>query len=365
MTNYVAIGTSVSMGWFDDGVYYGSQDQSWVKQLADDAGVPFTSPLISAPGCQPPLVSPIAAFARVDNTSAFASSTTCSPLVAGVTPGQSNLSVEHATASEALDATPATATAGRGPITSRVLPPGMTQITEMRAKNPTFVSVEFGGNEILPAQVGIIIPGLTVVPFSQFQAAYSQIIDNVAATGAGALLVTLPTDLRKFPTIRTGPEIASQRAAFASFNVTVSSDCDASSNFVFVRGKVIAAIATAAYYAANGYGPYDLSCADVPGTADYILTPADIAALNAMTAQFSAEIESKAAAHGYATFSLGVLYDKSKNDLPFDLVAYLTSSQPYGPDISLDGVHPNAAGHKVLARAARVAIQKTYGTGKP
>lgn len=39
------------------------------------------------------------------------------------------------------------------------------------------------------------------------------------------------------------------------------------------------------------------------------------------------------------------------------------SDSPYGKWISLDGVHPSADGHRVLARAARVEIQKTYGTG--
>ena len=365
LSNYVALGTSVSMGWFNDGVFYGSQDQSWVKQLATEAGVSFTSPSIDAPGCQPPLASPLIAFSRVDASSAFVDNTTCSPLRAGVTPGQNNLSVEHATAVEALNATPATATAGRGPITSRVLPAGMTQVTEMQAKNPTFVSVEFGGNEILPAQVGVIAPGVTVVPFAQFQAAYAQIVDAVVTTGAQALLVTLPKDMRKFPTIRTSLEIASQRAAFVNFNVTVNADCDTSPNFVFVRGKVLTAVATGAFYAANGYGPYDLSCSDIPWTPDYILTPADISTLNGMTEQFSDEIERQAKAHGYATVSLGEVYDKSKNGVPFDLISFMTSGQPYGPTISLDGVHPTAAGHASLASAAFKAIQKTYGKTKP
>lgn len=109
LSNYVAIGTSVSMGWFNDGVFYESQNQSWVKQLADEAGVPFTSPSIDAHGCQPPLAAPLIAFSRVDASSAFVDNNTCSPLLAGVTPGQNNLSVEHATATEALNATPATA----------------------------------------------------------------------------------------------------------------------------------------------------------------------------------------------------------------------------------------------------------------
>ena len=364
MSNYVAIGTSISMGWASDGVLAGSQNNAWTKQLADEAGVEFTIPQIDAPGCRPPLAAPLISFARIDGSSA-AGSSTCAQNVPGVVLPTHNLAVENATAAEALNATPATASQGRGPVTSRILATGMTQVTTMRSLNPTFVSVELGGNELLGAQVGLLYPGVTFVPFEAFRANYDQIIDQVKATGARALLVTVRTDLRNFPTIRTSQEVASQRAAFASYNVTVNSDCDASANFIFVRGKVLTAIVTGITRARMGLGPFDLSCADVPGTVDYVLTPSDISQLNALAAQMSDYIEGKAAENGYATFSIGSLYDRSKDDVVFDLESYLKSNNPYGDLISLDGVHPSAKGQTVLARNARQAIQRTYGTGQP
>lgn len=363
MSTYVAIGTSISMGWMDDGVFGGSQAVSWTKQLADRVGVPFTLPLIRQPGCRPPMAAPLITFQRVDGSSVGVPSTVCAPNEDGVLLPASNLAVENATAREALVGTPETASAGRGQITGRVLPSGMTQVSAMRALAPTFVSVEFGGNELLPAQVGLLIPGLTYTPFEAFRASYAQIIEEVKATGARALLVSIGSDLRKFPTIRTGPELAAQRAVFAAYHVTVNADCDASPNYIFVRGKVPTAIATGAAYARLGLPPYDLRCADVPNTVDYVLTPSDIGFLNALAARMSDEIERLAAENGYATFALGVLYDRAKEDVPFDLQSYLLSAQPYGKWISLDGVHPSAEGHSVLARAARVAIQQTYGTG--
>jgi hypothetical protein len=206
-----------------------------------------------------------------------------------------------------------------------------------------------------------LIPGVTFVPLAEFEANYSQTIDNVKATGAEAVLVSIRTDLRNFPTIRTGPEIASQRGAFAAYNVAVNSDCDASQNFIFVRGKVLTAIITGVTRARYGLGPYDLSCADHPGEVDYVLTPNDVAFLNHLGDQMSDFIESKAIENGYAFFSLGALYNESKEDVPFDLETYLKSGTPYGKLISLDGVHPSAKGQGVLARAARRAIQRTYG----
>lgn len=357
---YVAMGTSISMGWLDDGVFAGSQAVSWTKQLANRAYIPFKVPSIDAPGCKPPFAAPLLAFKRVDGSSG-GESTVCSPNSVGVTLPTHNLAVENATASEGLNATPATASANRGPVTSRVLPPGMTQVTAMRSLRPLFVSVEFGGNELLPAQIGIVAPGLTVVPFATFQANYAEIIENVKATRARAVLVSIRTDLRNFPTIRTGPEIAAQREAFGAYNVAVSSDCDDSPNYIFVRGKVLTAVATgAAMVGIPGAGRYTLSCADLPGSVDYILTPGDIATLNALGDQMSEEIERHAAENRYAVFALGELFNRSKDGVPFDLNAYLRSATPYGPLISLDGVHPNAAGHKILADAARKAIITRY-----
>src|SRR5204863_261880 len=238
MTNYVAIGTSISRGWSNDGWVAGSQNNAWPKQLAEQAGVDFTVPDIDAPGCQPPLAAPLISFTRVDGSSAASSFTACAANTPGVVLATHNLAVENATAAEALNATPATASQGRGPVTGRVLPAGMTQITAMRALQPTFVSVEFGGNEILPAQVALLYPVGTFTPLATFASNYSQIIDNLPATGP-------------------------------------------------------------------------------------------------------------------------------KDGVPFALEAFLRSDSPYGEFISLDGVHPSAKGQTVLARAARQAIQRTYGTGKP
>lgn len=61
----------------------------------------------------------------------------------------------------------------------------MSQVTTMLARKPTFVSVEVGGNELLQAQVGLLVPNVTYVPFTTFQEAYREIVDSVKATRAG------------------------------------------------------------------------------------------------------------------------------------------------------------------------------------
>ena len=355
MSNYVALGTSVTMGFRDDGVFGETQATSWAAQLAKRLHTPWSYPAIQFPGCKPPLAAPLGSFKRIDGSTSYLPNTTCAPNEPGVTLPTQNLAVEYATAREGLTGSESPLT-GRGPVTSRVLPAGMTQVTAMKSLNPTFVSVEFGGNEILQAQGGVLAPGLTFTPFPIFQASYAGIIEAVKSTGARAVLVSIGTDIRNFPAIRTGPELAAEREAFARYGVTVLPDCDASPNFMFVRGIVPTAILTA-----KMAGAATISCTDRPGTVDYILSPNDVAFINNLSAQMDAEILRHAAENGYATFPLGALYEIAKDGVPFDLESYLTSPTPYGELISLDGVHPSPKGAAVLARAGAKAIRTTYG----
>src|SRR3954463_3537621 len=53
---YVAIGTSISMGWASNGVYEATQRTSWPALLGFRTHDPITLPLIQSPGCTSPLV---------------------------------------------------------------------------------------------------------------------------------------------------------------------------------------------------------------------------------------------------------------------------------------------------------------------
>jgi hypothetical protein len=356
LSKYVAMGTSISMGFASDGVVAASQQSSWPKLLANDIGVTFTQPLIDAPGCRPPLASPLSQLKRTDNTSAITQSIVCAANASGVTLPSQNVAVSAQTAVEAFTATPTA-----GSLSARVLASGQTQTSAMKAQSPTFVSVEFGAAEFLPALGGLVTINTTIVPIETFTSGYDNIITAVKQTGAHALLVTVPSDVTKLPALRTGAEVASQRAAFGLLNVSVNANCDTSPNFVTVT-KLLSSLAFAAARASAGLGPFDLSCADVPSSADGILSPAEVATLNTLAAQMNTFITAKAAENGYATMSLGTLYDNSKTGVPFDLATILTSSTPFGPNISLDAVHPSAAGNAILAAAAKAAIVAKYGS---
>jgi len=67
--------------------------------------------------------------------------------------------------------------------------------------------------------------------------------------------------------------------------------------------------------------------------------------------------------NGFAFFDLDSLYGRGDLKAPFSSATLLTSDTPYGPLISLDGVHPSAAGHHILAREAAKSLNVTYHLG--
>ncbi len=358
---YVAVGTSNSMGVQSAGIYAAAQRTSWPALLAARVGSTFSLPLVQDPGCGPPLQPPLAADVLLlgafsvfgaggDLVTALQS--VCMPLQNGILPGRNNLAISGAKARDALNSTPESEgalNARRGAMYSRVLPPGMTQVTAMLAQSPTFVSVELAANEVLPATTGRIS---AMTPFSDWTQVYDQIIGSVRSTGASAVLVGLPSNAANFPSVRRAREFWNQWPYLLGLGISVSANCYFSSNYIFLPGYLLKLLAAT---------PTTATCADVPGVVDYVLTPSEMNAINSLMAQMNSHIQSQANANGYAYFTLGALYDLPKPTL--NLGNVLFSSTPFGQNISLDGVHPTAAGQGILASAAVSAINARYNLG--
>jgi lysophospholipase L1-like esterase len=368
---YVSMGTSLSMGVMSNGVVGSDQSRSWPAQLAELAGVPFSQPLIQAPGCQPPLRSPLATLRRVSDESPFIRSSICSPLEQEISTPTQNLAISEAITANALATTPESSSPASWPLKGefyrRVLGAGQTQLSAMLALQPDLVSVEFGVNEVLGARSGLLVPGVTMIPTTAWRPVYDQLIAGVKTAGAKVLLVGLLSDAANFPSLRRGAELDANRSELAEFGIAVSEDCGerASENLIFVPAKVVGAYAAAIAARAAGQPAVTLSCADIPGTQDFVLTTADIIALEAQLAEMNAHVRDVAAENGFAFFDLDALYGQRRLKAPFSATTLLTSDEPYGPLISLDGVHPTAAGHRILAREAAKALNVTYHLAVP
>jgi hypothetical protein len=363
LQRYVAIGTSVSMGWQSDGVFFQTQAGSWPVQLAAMGGRTLSQPYIDTPGCRSPLVAPLLSFIRVSGESAAADPSTlvCAPLREGVTLPVSNVSISGALTQDALLTTPQSTT---DRLYARVLQSGMTQVSTMMALNPKLVSVELGSTEVFAARSGIAIPGVSLFPLPLWQTLYDQVLDSVQKVTKMAVVAGLITNASNFPAFRRGAESWDDRLEFAGFNVAVAADCNGSPNLLFVPIRVPLAVATGLQLAAQHLGPATLSCAaGGPTDQDMVLTPAELAVVNAQIQSMNTHIHSEAMRRGFAFFELGALYDRTDLKGPFSVAALMSSATPYGPLISLDGIHPSAAGAAVLAHAAAAALNETYGLG--
>lgn len=367
---YVAIGTSVSMGWQSDGLNATMQSESWPAQLARLAGRDLDLPLIGGTGCRAPLVAPLASGTRTSGEAAGlpAAQAACAPLQAGIELPTRNVAIAGATTFNALSTTPENQTdVFYAKLYSRILPPGRTQLSAAMSLKPKFVSVELGANEVLGALSGIAIPGATIVALATWAPLYTSLVETVAREVKRSVLVGLINDVSTFPSFRRGVELYADRATFAAaFHVEVSNNCESSENLLFVAVRVPTAVATGLAQKARGLGPFVLSCADGGmGVQDFVLTPAEQRVVNAALSEMNAHISATANQHRFAIVYLQELYGRPDLKPPFSVAQFMTSQQPYGPYMSLDGIHPSGQGHAILAAAAAKAINERYGYGIP
>jgi hypothetical protein len=355
---FVALGTSNSMGVQSAGIFAAGQRAAWPAELARRVGVPFSLPLVQDPGCGPPLLPPLASdlvlVGAFGDDLVTAVMTFCAPLRDGVVLPTNSVAISGAKVRDALWSTPETETARvarKGVLYSRVLPPGQTQVTAMLAQNPTFVSVELAANEVLPASTGRVE---AMTPYADWERDYDAVLAAVKSTGARGVLVGLPNNAANFPSIRRAREFFNEWPFLLTVGIKVSLNCYLSSNYVFIPGYLLTLVSNA---------PTTATCANVPGAVDYVLTSGDINTINARMAQMNARMQAKASENGYAYFSLDAVYGLPKPSL--NLGNILFSSSPFGPNISLDGVHPSAAGQSILATAAVQAINAKYGIAIP
>jgi hypothetical protein len=370
--NYVSIGTSISMGVQSAGVYYAGQTNAWPSLVADAAfAADYDLPLIEAPGCGAPFIAPLQFFRRLDASSAAAPNTVCAPNMAGVTLPANNVALDGATTYQALHITPPDVATGR-PLYSRVLPADQSQVGAMTAQDPTFVTVELGANEVLRAAGGGILipapgydpdsgalgtvqvaPGVfvqgTFAPFAVWQPVYDEVVDAVVATGARAMLVTVP-QVASIVSLRRGSELWADQAGLQARGVILNADCGpggaGENNLVFVPLKIVGAIGAAA---ATG-APQNVSCANVPNAQDNVLSATEEAQLTAVIQAMNDHIAEVAAANDFALFDGNeVLAYIVANKPAFSAAKLVGCSFAYGQFISLDGVHPNTEGHRLIA----------------
>ncbi len=374
---FSVIGGAVAAGVQSGGLVAASQGVAWPAIIASRAKTAFRVPVFRSPGCSPPLVAPLIMGRWLSGAVAPAADSSCAGAGAVLTPPADNLALPGATAWSAVHLTPklvaTTPTAFNAGDRARyplVLANTQSQVTATMVQSPSFVAIELGLGEVIQAATtGSVIVAAsytqptpwTLVPADVFAEAFDVVADSIARTDAHVVVVSIPP-LTSLPAFRSAASLWAERAALAGFGVTLTADCATSANVVHAAAAVPAAALRAVALGA----PQSLSCADVPGAADNILTSADVVEIASTVSQMNAKLKQVATARGWAFADL----DASYTGMALEAGAYIARDQlgcvlPYGYKLSLDGIYPSVEGQRAIANAVIAAINARYAFRVP
>jgi lysophospholipase L1-like esterase len=393
---YVALGNSITAGYQSGGIYAQTQQASYAVDLAGKMGTDFDLPLLSAPGCPPPLTQIFPSRQRLGGPDA----PECALRTADAPRTLNNVAVPNAAV---IDATSNLSPASNAnPLTTFILG-GRTQVEAALDADPTFASVWIGNNDVLGA--ALAGDARLVTGVDSFRTRYTRLLDRLDA-GAddlqGALLFAV-ADVTALPVLSPGAAYAQavpqaqQAGDDVPPNFEVAASCAPSADgrrlVPFQYGATLLQVAARLFQQSGAdASPITLDCAQdrtvreaigaafggvseipilideaISGTAGIsLLTQAEIGPLARAVEAYNDVIRAQAEERGYAFYNPNDLFEKNEGDLPTfpelidDPANDFSPEQPFGPLFSLDGVHPSARTHGLIAEEAAAAINDTY-----
>jgi GDSL-like lipase/acylhydrolase family protein len=380
--SYVAIGNSITMGFMSGGVIDTSQKRSYAFLLAQAMGTRYSYPSIAGRGC-PPLIVSFLTQARPTGTT----STTCD-LRANQTDILNNVAVSGAWSGDPTS----TSTTASNALTTIVLG-GKTQVQKALDAKPTFVSIWIGNNDLLgPAissggtsQIGPTSSLNAITSQAQFTTNIDAIVNPLVAANPGLKGVmigvvnvknapvmfpasALPapgasnTFKQQFDAIACG---ASTSPCFGTVT-TVHSSCVGSTSMINTFLAFTIRTQTPSAH------PALIACSPgaVPGTAvgdAFVLDANEQATIDAAVTGFNNTISTKATAVGFAYWDPNPFLAASRTagTVIRNTPLYTSATAPFGSGMSLDGVHPAASVHIMVADSVRKVINTKYGTTLP
>lgn len=361
---YVAMGNSITAGFQSGGINDSTQKQSYAVLLAAAMGTPFYYPSLVKPGCPPPFTN-VFTGARLSG----GTSTTCALRSATIPPFVSNVAVPGAEALDLLHNGPGAGTNSN--VLTQLILGGRTQVQAMMDAHPTFVSVWAGNNDVLGAATNSVNAGdsTLVTPVATFQTEYTQIVDSVKASGAGAVLIGV-ANVTAIPFFSQGATYFAIKAGLVpgvAFPATffVGPNCAPSG----LGGKGDSVLVPfpfgAALIGAAAAGATDtLFC-----TEQQTVQPAELVKLVTTVTAYNTFISGQATANNWAYLDPNPTLDSLRaiptQVAPFPALGAACSANPFGLAFTCDGVHPSAATHRLIARHLQQAINTKYGSAIP
>ena len=354
--SYVALGNSITAGFQSNGIMDSTQRQSYARLLAIQMGTQYHYAALAGRGCTPPIVNGLtgALFANAPAGTCDLRSTT------SVTDILNNVAVPGA---RVLDPT-SPSTVASNALTTFILG-GKTQVQRALDASPTFVSIWIGNNDVLqPALSGLVQP--IVSTQAQFQTSYDLMIQQLLAGAPDLKGILIGVAMVQYlPTVSSGALVFSSVAAQGAINaatgktVVIDASCNGSTSLLNIPQLILAIRAgTHPQVIACDKGIFPAPVGDI-----FVLDAAEQVTLIAAITGYNDYIKAKAAAIGFAYYDPNVLFAASRASgaiPPFPNFASATAT--FGTLITLDGVHPSAATHKLIANELIGVINAQYGT---
>ncbi len=374
-TRYVSMGNSITAGWQSGGINDSTQLQAYPVLLARQMQTTFFAPLMARPGCPPPFTN---IYAQTRVPPAVPNNCALRKVQAVPPPYINNVGVPGA---EVLDGItnfgPGTNANG---LTTFFLG-GYTQTQMMMKVDPTFVTVWLGNNDVLGAATSMTNAGdsTRITDTLTFASQYRAVLDSIGRTGtrggvligvANVTLIPYFSKGSKFFKVKAGTDsIAGPDSASRRFpaNFLVAPSC-APPHGDSVLVPFPSGAAVLAFARTNPSIPVGVNCDSVVH-----IQPPELVKLTTTVLAYNRVISGEAAARGYAYFDPNTLFTAlPAGSIPtFPNVISTTAAfpaaitTPFGAFFSLDGVHPSATSHKLVANALIGFINTQYGSHLP
>jgi lysophospholipase L1-like esterase len=377
--SYVAIGNSITAGFQSAGINGLTQDASYARLVAIQAGTRYAYARINGRGCPPPIIN-FQTGEGFGNVPAAQRGTTCD--LRDPDPKYINAILNNVAVPNAYSVDPTAATSPNSNALTTFILGGKTQIQKAIEADPSFVSIWIGNNDVLGAGgAGIVTatPGVTggVTPSATFNTNYDKLLTDLRAGATnidGGILIGVvnvtnipllfPADsLLTNATFQTQFRVASGGGAGTPSDLTVLGNCAGSGALVS-----IAILPQIRLYRSSGGTsghPPIISCQkNVPAAPVgeiFILDAADQAVITTAVNDYNAHISAKATELNFAYADPNLLLAPLKaSGAIFTLPDFTSATNPFGIYVTLDGVHPSAAAHKLVANALIGAINAKY-----
>ncbi|WP_229838818.1 SGNH/GDSL hydrolase family protein [Deinococcus piscis] len=211
-----------------------------------------------------------------------------------------------------------------------ILGPQLTQVEAALKSNPDQLTLWIGSNDALPG----VTSGdpARVTPPAEFERHYRQVLDALKPTGARTLLLTVP-DVTRLPLMSAGGVLFEKGVTDAS--------CQESENRLPLTAFLLG---------------QKLSC-DAPQA----LTPAESRQVQGAVKAYNTAIQRLADEYGHSVLDVQPLMDRLDIHPALDE----TSAEPFGPDMSADGIHLSAAAQLKLGYLVVQHIEQHWGIELP